>query len=127
MPGTGHFEHEHTKKGQEKKSTDILYLNQPMKNWQPHLNIEIRDGFGIPVNLFWTTWTTPRTNSMLQRAIATFHKVCLERATSNSNTPRKDMKNNRRIESILTHPIKTWQPHPNIEIRDGLGIHINLF
>ena len=31
------------------------------------------------------------------------------------------------IDTILTHPIDTWQPHNKIELSDGFGIPINQF
>ena len=101
-------------------------LTHPIKTYQPHSNLEIRDGFGIPVNQFWTNLPTPLAFSIWQQSHSTT-KLDPERGASNSTSSRKDRKENRQIDSILTHPIKTWQPHPNLELCDLFGIPVNQF
>ena len=43
------------------KKLNNLILTHPIDILQPHPNLEPRDGIGILVNQFWTTWNTPRT------------------------------------------------------------------
>ena len=33
-------------------------LIHPIETSQPHPNLKHREGFGIPINHFWTTWTS---------------------------------------------------------------------
>ena len=118
---TGHFELDIPQKRQIKILRIDSILTHPIKTWWPHPNLELRDGFRIPVNQFWTTsCTTP----MLQW-VTSPTKLDLERDASNLTSPERS--NTRQIVSILTHPIKNWLIHPNLELREGFGIPVKQF
>ena len=55
---TGCFEFEIPKKGQKNNRRIDPILSLPIDAWNPHPNIELRNGFGVPVPQFWNNWTT---------------------------------------------------------------------
>ena len=68
---TVRFELDIPRINKKEHSTIDSMLIHPNKDLTTHPNLERRVGFGIPVNQYWTTWTTPRTTPMLQRATST--------------------------------------------------------
>ena len=59
---------------------------------------------------------------MLQRATSIHFNLYLERVVLNLNIHQKEERNIRHIDFILTHPIKTEQPHSNLESPIGFEI-----
>ena len=63
---------------------------------------------------------------MLQSATS-IPKIISGTASAKAISPRKEGRNTQRIDTILIHPIKTYLPQPNIELRDGFGFQIKQF
>ena len=84
---------------------------------------ELKNGFGAPVKQLWTTWTTPRICTSYNEP-SWSSKIGSEIAVSNSTFVRI-RSNTCQIQSILTHLIKTWQPHSNLELQNGFGAPVN--
>ena len=101
-------------------------LTHSINTWQHYPKLELRVGFGIHVNQFWTTWTTTRTTPMLQRDSSTL-KIWSGMGHFDLESPWKTLRYTRLLNPILTHPINTWQNHPNLELRVGNGIPVNQF
>ena len=77
------------------------------------------------VKLFWNTWTTPRSTPKLQLATR-LPKIGPGRPNRNRHPQVRTDKITRWIKSILTHPIKTWQSHHKLELRDEFGIPVKI-
>ena len=95
----------------------VFNLTHILKTWKPHPRFKLRDGFGIPNPILdQLDHTKKHSNSM------TGH---LDPAKIGSGTGRfeldisqKGQEGTLMIDSILTHSIKAWQHHSNLEFRD---------
>ena len=124
--GTGHFELDIRQKGRKEHSADRLHPHLSDKDLAIHPNLELRGGFGIPVNQFWASWKTPRTTQMLQRATST---PKIEFGTGHFELDIRQ-KGRKEHSADRLHPHlsdKDLAIHPNLELRGGFGIPVNQF
>ena len=99
------------KKEWKEHSTDRLILTHPIKSLQRHPCLELRDGFGIPVNKIFGP-LLPQYESSQCHKVPSLNKILLlDWATSNSTSPKKEWKEHSTDRLILTHPIKSLQHH----------------
>ena len=91
-------------KGRKPGHIDSI-LTHPINTWQPHPKLELRVGFGIPVNKILDTKTAPLIYPILQRATCTL-KIGSGTGRFELDSRQKDRNEHSMIDSILTHPIK---------------------
>ena len=124
--GTGRLELDIPQKERKEHSTDRLHPHSCDKDLATSSYLELRVGFGIPVNQFWITWTTQRTTPMLQRATSS-PKIGSGTGRLELDIPQKERKEH---STDRLHPHSSDNdlvPHPSLELWVGFGIPVNQF
>ena len=105
----------------KEQSMDWLHPHSSDKVLATSSKLELRLGFGISVNKFWTTWTTHWISLMIKTKnptdARTSHldpKIKSGTGVRNRYPPERTGRNNRWIDSILNHMIKTVKSHKNL-------------
>ena len=95
-------------------STDRPHPNSYDKDMANYPNLELRDGFRIPVNLFWTT---SRTFPMLQNATSTPKIGSRTMPLRTRHSPNDEMKEHSTDRPHPNSYDKDWLTHSNLELR----------